>query len=701
MNRFVAVVSVLFLLACAPTAWAAPEETPPPSAQALLKQNEALALELRELLAGVLALRAAELEKMHADVLGQVEAWENDDLEMDGQALTTLLAKAFRVAEARNLPVAELQAVFVRAKRMILRADYASLCGGGEDMEDVLRGMAKTAEETVTGESADHFFVLSDRVEGRMQCEQKHRLEAFKGSYRHFIRALLADTPGEAVAQMNDFIALIQHLNQAEASALAADARQLSDELGKADMILKMMPLAGDVFDAWDLYTQESISGEKMTALDNAFALVGLFYPKAFGMAVGYLGKAADFTVRTGVKSVAFYWKLAMADSATVARMAKATGKNVAALQQQAIKGLKWLKGKFPKLADDAARLAEANPARVPDYAEAARGQVGSETLITGDADRIVAASGRPKEWVDGFSQASQDSGSVIFTRSFNGGGHELYVRNLAEPKPKFIQNKSSRSPLLFGTIPTDHSISKAGDMVTYNQLVDKFRAELTAAGKSSAEAAAEAPGLARAAQAGKVAKAAEDLAQTLDGGFAKPVEMVHPVNGNAIVKGVDGAGNSAVLQQTKAGDLLDEAGNPVPKGKYGDVKPVTVLADPHSGRYYGPDEDVLAIGHSGGSAGTMESDSIAGNYNSRNKAVMTLFNVYIRLKTKLMGFNPYSTSTHGAAQYFDMELEPSGFMAYFPDGTKMLIGSKADLRAVFDMARRDGFKGLEWNPSW
>ena len=71
---------------------------------------------------------------------------------------------------------------------------------------------------------------------------------------------------------MNDFIALIQHLNQAEASALAADARQLSDELGKADMILKMMPLAGDVFDAWDLYTQESISGEKMTALDNAFA---------------------------------------------------------------------------------------------------------------------------------------------------------------------------------------------------------------------------------------------------------------------------------------------------------------------------------------------------------------------------------------------------------------------------------------------
>ncbi|GAB7023270.1 anthrax toxin-like adenylyl cyclase domain-containing protein [Salidesulfovibrio brasiliensis] len=709
--RYLVSVFICLLLAFPAHAAQQMKKVDAPTADALLKRSESLSLELKELLKAIVSLRSAELKKMHDEVLKDVEAWENDELELDGKGLKNLLTEAYRVAEARNLPVTELQALFEQAKKMILRADYASLCGGGEDMESTLTNMAKSAEEAVTGESADHFFLVSDRVEGRMQCEQKHRLESFKGAYRHFIRALLAPTPSEAMTQMREFAGLIQHLNQAESNALVADADRLTNELGKTDMIIKMVPGVGDAFDAWDLYEQTNIAGEKLTLLDNAFTVVGLFYPKAFGMAIGYAakgsvwagkqllktsGKSAVLAGKGLSKTIAFFWKLATANSDTIAKMGKATGKNVKALQQQAVAGLTWLKGRYPKLADEGAQLAQASAQSVRSYADMVRNRVGGDTVVTSSTDDIVQASGRPAEWVDGFSRASQDSGSVIFTRSFNGEASPLYAKGMAEPKPIFVKSKSSREPLLMGTIPKEGRLSKAGDSIALERLTDSVRNELIKRGQDPSGASKIASKRLK-----KLIKQADATAsKCIRDGYCKSVEFRNP-NGNLVVKAKGAKGEATLYEQLPDGRLRDANGNFADPASFTKIKPVKVLADPHTGRYFGPDEDILAMGHQSGSSGTKHSDAIAGTYNSKNKAVMHLTNVYIRLKTKLLGHKPYSTSTHGAAQFFDMELESNGFMAYFPDGTKMLIGSKADLHAVFNMAREEGFQGLEWNPSW
>lgn len=437
-----------------------------PSAQALLKQNEQLALELQELLRQVLALRSAELDKMHAEVLEEVKRWELDEADMDGESLNVLLNKAYRVAEARNLPVSELQVLFEQAKKMILRADYASLCGGGKDLKDAFTDAAKSLEEAVTKQSADHYFLVADRVEGRMQCEQKHRLEAFKGSYRHFIRALLAPTPGEAIAQLREFTKLIQHLNEAEAGVLVADAERLTNDLGRADMIIKMVPGVGDAFDAWDLYTGTDITGEQLSTFSKAMTWVGLLYPKAFGMALGYaakgivgLGKvtvkATVGAVKLGgkatVKSIGFMWKLATAPKQTVSQLAKATGKNVAAVQQQAIANLRWLKGSYPELAEMGAEMAATQANRLLSYTQELAQTVSPASLVTQSVEEIVQRTGRPPSWVKGFRKAAKDTDSVIFTRSFNGNSSPLYAKGMAEPKPIFIKGKSSRSRCSWG----------------------------------------------------------------------------------------------------------------------------------------------------------------------------------------------------------------------------------------------------------
>ncbi|MCP4452684.1 MAG: hypothetical protein GY809_14575, partial [Planctomycetes bacterium] len=59
----------------------------------------------QKLLMEIAALRATTLEDMRKEVLKDVQAWEDESLEMDGQALKTLLTEAYRVAEAHNLPV--------------------------------------------------------------------------------------------------------------------------------------------------------------------------------------------------------------------------------------------------------------------------------------------------------------------------------------------------------------------------------------------------------------------------------------------------------------------------------------------------------------------------------------------------------------------------------------------------------------------
>lgn len=692
-------------------AYAAPDSSAKPSAQALLKQNEALTLELQELLRQVLTLRSAELDKMHEDVLEEVERWEDDEVDMDGESLQVLLNKAYRVAEARNLPVTEMQALFEQAKKMILRADYASLCGGGKELKDAFIDAAKSLEEAVTRQSADHYFLVADRVEGRMQCEQKHRLEAFKGGYRHFIRALLADSPGEAINQLREFTKLIQHLNEAEAGVLVADAERLTNEFGKADIVLKMIPGVGNAFDVWDLYTGEDMAGEKLSTFSKGLTWVGLLYPKAFGMALGYVSKgivgagkvaikAAVGSVKLGgkatTKSIGFMWKLATAPKQTVNQLAKNTGKNVAALQEQALSNLRWLKGAYPELAEQGAELAAAQANRILSYAQELADAVSPASLVTNSVDEIVQRTGRPPSWVKGFRRAAKDTDSVIFTRSFNSNSSPLYAKGMAEPKPIFIKGKSSRNPLLMGTIPADAQLSKAGDAAKLNEMTEMITREYEARGMDPKDAAKVASRRVK-----KLIKEGNAKnAQAIKDGYAVKIDFVNP-DGNSVVRGTDVSGQTRVFEKLKDGTFRDEAGRLYPADQVKNTKPVKVLAHPDTGKVYAPDEDLLGMGHGAGKSRNMQSDSISGTYDERNKTVMHQANIYVRLQEKLLGHKGHSPSSHGSAQFFNDALEQGGFMAYFPDGTMVNVGSQADLKQLFRKSAELGYEGLEWNPHW
>lgn len=704
--RAIVRLCLICLLSMPPSVLAQEQAAQPVDPAAVQAAGKILQGEAQKLLMEIASLRAQTLEKMQSDVLKDVQAWEDETLEMDGQALKTLLAEAYRVAEARNLPVARLQAMFELAKAALLRADYASLCGGGQDIGDAVVEVAKKVREVTRGEDAEYFFSLAKRVEGRMECEQKHRVEAFKGSYRHFLRALTAETPEEAEKQIKDFAAVVRSMNEAEGNALMADAEVLSAQLGQADMILKMVPVVDKAFDMWDLYSGETVGGEKLTTLDKGLTWVGLLYPEAFGMALGYaakgIGKGVSMAAGGMTKSVAFLWKLATSNNTTLAGIGKATGRNMDLLKNQAVDMLQWLKGANAELVAKAGDMAGSSAVKIASLGESLKGKLSSDSVMFDAVDEVVAATGRPAEWVKGFTKVAQESNTIVITRSFNSEASDLYRAGKATPKPIFVKSKSSHYKELGGTIPVDGSLSKVASEAKFKELQKNIEADLLAKGKSQAEAQAESIRKARQLQDADIAKANGEAAECIRKGLCEPMTFVN-TKGNTVMQAFASNGKMRLLEQTPDGKLLDgSTGAVVDPSSVKSMKPVEVLGEPHSKQYFGPDEDILGMGHrSGKSRQMVEGHHTSGTFDQRNKNIMFQANIAVRQELKAAGKEGYQVSSHGSAQFFDADIETKGFMAYMPDGKAFLINSKKDLKAVFEYAKTMGYEGLDWNPAW
>lgn len=313
---------------------------------ALIKDYEALYLE-------VLQVRLAVLEKMRVEQRERIDEWTDGARKVDGKALKVLMADAYRTAELHGLPVNRLEAMFQQAKASLVRADYASLCGGGINVDETIAAIKRTFynyQHMGTAKlDTDDIFTTTRLAEEKVACEQKHRQVAFEGAYRHYIRALTAATPAEAQTELTTFAQVVQSMNEAEGASLMADAEQLSAEFGRIETAMEVVPILGDVFDVGEIVYWETASGEKVNWMQNAVNLLGLFAPEVLENGVLWLGKSFG-----GV--VSGMWKIVTADSKNVSRLGKALGVNADALQKAALQGLAWMWENYRELTWNALR---------------------------------------------------------------------------------------------------------------------------------------------------------------------------------------------------------------------------------------------------------------------------------------------------------------------------------------------------------
>lgn len=673
-----------------------------------IKKHIALSREASALLKNIAALRAAELKKMQSDIEAVIREWEDDDAEMDGASLRVQLRKALVVAESRNLPVARLSEMFDIARRAILRADYASLCGGGEEISDTLTRIAKSAEEVVTGESADHYFLLSDRVEGRMACEQKKRLEAFKGAWRHYLRALITPSPREASQSIRRLADVTIQLNASEAAVLAADAKVLTARLGQVETILEMVPMVSDAFDVVNAWNGENLTGEQLSSLEQGFIWVNLIAPDALPMAIGYgakgLGKAALLGGKISAKSIAFLWKLAVPDPVTEA-LVQQTGRNLDALARRASAILEWARGRYPGGVDTAARLAGRSADTIRDISRSIKDNLPGMTFEPVDVARLN--SDMPPEWITALSNAAKTTDTVLITRPVNKHSKAMYKARIAAPKPKTIQAKTSELPGIAGFIPTDQGFSKA-----------------------------------RREGLGAVERKNRQVAEALARGDAVS-RPIRAVDGRSVHTAVDNTGKHLVLKKTGDGGYINVmTGKKVTRpGALSDIRPMEALCDPHTGKYYTGDLDMLGVGSKQQSgwtygkgigavdrpgtpydpnlprtadggideirrmddayAGQSGYDEIHGAIQGHEQTVHGQINIHARLEAKKSGLDEFSIALHGGAGRFTDIPETSGLTIVLPDQTVGVINSHQDLVKVFKVCKEKGYKGLEWNPAW
>ncbi len=638
--------------------------------QALIEKHSRLTAQTEELLQDIAKLRAQDLARLQEDIRENLEEWENDEAEMDGESMRAQLRKALDVAYARNLPVAEITKIFEIAKKSILRADYASLCGGGTDMEDTLVNIAKTAEETITGESADHYFTLSKRTEGRMLCEQEKRMTAFKGAWRHYIRALITPSPGQAAEDIRNLADVAMALNEAEAGVLKADAEILTARLGQAQTILEMAPVVSDAFDVVTAWNGETLTGEQLSALEQGFTWVNVLYPDAFGIALGYAGKAGIKVTKGAMdistKSIAFLWKLAVPDSATK-QLAQYTKRNMDDLSRRAKDALEYAKNSFRKRVDDAASLARKKSDDLMDFSRGLSNYVKKVNFIPADVARL--SSDMPGEWITALASAAKNTGTILIARPVNRDAKILYKHGIGAPKPFFVKSKTSEIPGLKGFIPVDQGLSKAA--------------------RDGAEAVAD--------------KNAEALKHIADGyAIVKPVKGV---DGRTVHSALDASGRTVILKKTADGKYIDASLNRVvDQGQFKNIKPVEALCDPHTGKYLTGDMDMVGVGTRNPS-GTLYNgktmDPVHGNIQAHEQDIHGQINIFARLEAKKSGMDPVSPIQHGgAARYVDPP-EEEGLTIVLPDGMVGTINSHEDLVRIFKYCKENGFKGLEWHPSW
>lgn len=678
-----------------------------------------LTRESSQLLKDIAILRAKELDSMQEDIERNLAEWEEDDAEMDGESLRTQLRKAMVVAESRNLPIARLTELFEVARRAILRADYASLCGGGEDITHTLTRIAKTAEEVVTGESADHYFTLSDRVEGRMLCEQRQRLTAFKGAWRHYLRALVTPSPQEAANNLRQLVDVAIQLNASEAAVLEADAQILTAQLGQVETILEMAPVVSDAFDVVNAWNGETLTGEKLSMLEKGFIWINVLAPDALSMAIGYgakgLGKVTMFGSKISGKSIAFLWKMAVPDSTTKAlaqqamKSGKWAGESFEALSKKAADILQWSKGKYAQGVEAAAKLARRNGDQIVDaskYIDDAVDGVNFKHVLDANENPMawVDKADMPGAWIKALSRAAENTNSVLIARPVNPHSKALYKARMAAPKPKTIQAKTSELPGIAGFIPTDQAFSKAA--------------------RDGADG---------------IAKKNKQVAEALARGDAvsKPIKAV---DGKTMHTAVDANGNQLVLKDMGNGRYIDVTTGTPPAGQIQKIKPMEALCDPHTGKYYTGDLDMVGVGSKQQSgwtygqgvgaskgakpdydpnlpmkngtvdeikrmddayAGQSGYDEIHGAIQGHEQSVHGEINIYARMESAEEGMDKASIVMHGGAGRFVDIPEGEGLTIVLPNGKVGVINSHEDLMRVFKACKEQGFKGLEWNPKW
>ncbi len=687
-------VPIVFFLIISPflkTCNATAEETATVSLSALNTQNLELKQKAAALLERLVKMRADELKKMREKALRDMNAWEQDILDLDGKGLKAALENAYAVAEGYGMDVSRLKEMYEISKRVILRYDFASLCGAGGGISDQLSNPLK---DTAVLGNVVHYYGLVDKEEDRMACAMEKKVMLYKATARAFIRALTTPDPAQAAESFREYADNLRTITASDAMAATAQAEMLAAQQTLVVRCTELVPLVGDAMDVMTVSEGEDMAGNKASSFERSLILVMLITPNALEQ----FGKRFP----DALPAIGRYLKrLTMPKGGFLDSLIIRSGQELKSVKQHATNLLAAMGetsgGKLAKGAVAAGKeLTQKAAKAAADTAANIKGSMPNLVGLNNDQAEALAKSGMPKSWTDALSKTSADRGEIILIRPVNKHSKKWLESGLAVGKGKHVKGKTADWGLMAGLIPVDQSLSKLGNPARMAAEIDSLSAKLLKEG--AAANADDAAKQARKIYAKKIKDYNKKVAESL-GTNAKAVPLVK--DGKEVVKITDPAGNIHVVYKTPDGNFLQESGKTFKPAKGARVEPVKVLADPHTDKLLAADADVLGVGstRSPGNirVGKTSDKAVLGNISDAETATMFEANVNARK----MGSGDRMIQ-HGPATRFE-DVPDFPITLFLPDkkGSVAIIENMEELKEVFKQARENGMNGLEPHPAW
>ena len=697
-------VFVFMLLILPVSAFSQEEAGQPVDPAAVQAAGKILQGEAQQLLKEIMALRAAELEKMRQKSLKDMDDWQSGLTDLDGQGLKAALANAYAVAEGYGMDVPRLQKLYEATKRVIRRLEFAALCGKDKGFKGQIGDSLK--DTAVLGDVV-HFYGMVNEEEQRISCAMEHKRRLYKDTARAFIRALTVKDPAEAARSFREYADNIRNISQADAMALTAEADQLAAEQNLVVRNVELIPLVGDAMDILSASTGEDLAGNKLSKTEQSFILLSILTPEAFEQ----FGKRFPDALPAMGK---FLKKVVMPENGFVDHLAD-TGsvlwfkaKTAAVDLLEAMGETKFVQqaAKSTRSVAELAARAQAKAIKASD--EIKRG-LGSLPGIGSSRAKAVKQSNMPDVWVDAMSKTAQERGEIILIRPVNKHSRKWLESGEAIGKSMNVKGKTSDWGPMAGLIPADQSLSKLGKPSVVNARIDEMSESIKAkilkdsrdAGQeiTEAEAQRQARELARQRVDLDISKSNKSIKESLAHPNVKAVPLKK--DGMDVVKVVDGEGNVAVVMKKKDGSFVTEKGRSYTPPKDADISQVEVLADKHTGKYLAADADMLGVGTPRAQGNIRQGATFdhAGHGGISDAETGTMFGVNVKTRSEGLGGNVIN---HGpATRYHDPPDYP--VTMFLPDkkGTVVVIESEADLKKVFRTAKQNGMSGLEPHPKW
>lgn len=657
----------------------AEEETVSQEIKDLKVKSAKLNSDAMSLLERVKKLRADELERMRRSVLKGIKNWEDGVTELDGKGLKAALQNGYAVAKGYGLDVERLKKLYGNTKLVIRRAEFAAECGTGIGTS---KEFTDSVKDTAVIGNVLHYFNLVDKEEERLACAQEKKVAMYKKLSRAYLRGLVTPNAMESAASFRKYAESIRAISDADVDAIAADIEMLAAEQQLVGDFLSVVPIVGDALDALSAIEGEEISGKKLSAAERVLKVILLLTPNALEMAL------KRFPALPG-KIVGFLKKVIAPEGGRLDALAGKVGVTAGELQAKAKKILNRV--------GDVGEKAVTKFANAKEAVEALKKEMPGLPGF-GNRSGAIKTSNMVESHADAFADIAKSRNEIVMVRPINKHAKKLLEEGGAVAKGMHIKAKSSDMPFLEGHIPVDQANSKLGTAM--KKAEDKLK-KAKAAGNTEQVTALK-------QEMKKLNKDIEEykheVLQSIKGGYAKAdtvkvngkelLSVKNPKTGKKYMVVSDGKGGfldpktgKAFTQDPQTGVKLAE--------KWGTPNKVRVLVDPHTGKKFTADYDLLGIGSSKG-AGKVQLDKVVhGNIGSREYATNFELNVAVRQK----GFKGRVVE-HGPATHFKGKPDYP-ITAYLPTGDVVNILNENQLKGFFHTMKKQGYKGLDPHPEW